>query len=118
MTELSMINKIYIPNIYVGKNYVVSYNVQTIIFCNEKIMKRRRQKTLNKKVRRVINVMHVELHSHYSKNTKNMFMTTWNAKRFYLTAVNFVNMWDMTLLDFRNISSANLVVNSSIRKNK
>ena len=82
-------------------------------------MKRRRQKTLNKKkVRRVINAMHVEIHSHYSKNTKNMFMTTWNAKGFYLTAVNFVNMWDMTLMDFRNISSANLVVNSSIRKNK
>ena len=82
-------------------------------------MKRRRQKTLNKKkVKRVINVMHVELHSQYSKNTKNMFMTTWNAKGFYLTAVNSVNMRDTTKMDFRDISSVNLVVNSSIRKKK
>ena len=62
--------------------------------------------------------MHVEVHSQYSKNTKNMLMTTWNAKGYYLIAVNSVNMWDMTKMDFKNIYTSNLVVNSSIRKKK
>ena len=82
-------------------------------------MKRRKQKILNKKKCKKSYKCDAcgstfPIFKEYQKHVN----ATWNAKGFYLIAVNSVNMWDMTKMDFKNIYTSNLVVNSSIRKKK
>ena len=47
-----------------------------------------------------------------------MLIKILNVKGFYLTVVNFVLIWDMNYMDFRNISSTDQVVINFTKKKK